>query len=524
MAVQTVTTSSVSKSNKDNDQVLPESYRQTSATLLSVDLDVSDDDPSDSDGDLTQQEQLKLLIKMMRIQGQRIKRLEESNYRLERKLGVDILDDVDDDKRDELGLTRFEREQTFRHYKKEQKKQAKFQRRYDPNSIWLTHCHAPFDVDESDDNDYSLTWLHMTMEDETFSILAFYRFAFIMTLIVISTLQYICETVPDWEDWGAWEPLEVFVSISFTVEFGIRLMACRNAFRFWRSDWYVNDTMNMIDLLAVLPFYLEIIFTAVGTNVDSSVVRVIRIIRLARLAKLSRAEEMKEVMEILGTTMLDSMSSSGPMLVALVFAELIIFSSLIFVCEKGKFYFECPQTQTLCSADDACIWKDGKCMGRFIRSDGQPTPFTSIPQTMWHVLQTITTVGYGDMAPIETWGQFVGSITMLTGVICIALVVIIIGGNFDKAFHAFKELKEKQRIQLEKERKHYFSPKGAFNINVYRQTLRSDDASAFNFIDQPGVSNNSDSDAEIISSPRFEAMVSDKNGDAKQSSKRSSKV
>merc|ERR1711964_134371 len=70
-------------------------------------------------------------------------------------------------------------------------------------------------------------------------------------------------------------------------------------------------------------------------------------------------------------------------------------------------------------------------------------------------MQTITTGGYGDFAPIETEGQMVGMICMITGVICIALVVIVIGGNFEQAFSAMKKMKENKMIEDENARKEW---------------------------------------------------------------------
>merc|ERR1711964_127377 len=118
------------------------------------------------------------------------------------------------------------------------------------------------------------------------------------------------------------------------------------------------------------------------------------------------------------------------MLGALVSLEIILFSALIFVCEKGAPHTPCPKTRAECEAlgkvrmsngalqQALCEWTDRggtmACTGKFVRSDGKLTPFTSIPQTMWWCMQTITTVGYGDLAPIENWGQVFGFITMIT--------------------------------------------------------------------------------------------------------------
>merc|ERR1712151_1294426 len=67
--------------------------------------------------------------------------------------------------------------------------------------------------------------------------------------------------------------------------------------------------------------------------------------------------------------------------------------------------------------------------------------FVSIPEAMWFVFVTMTTVGYGDMSPITPIGRCVCIITMLTGIIFMSIVVIIIGGNFESARNEFLKVK-----------------------------------------------------------------------------------
>merc|ERR1711871_412026 len=62
----------------------------------------------------------------------------------------------------------------------------------------------------------------------------------------------------------------------------------------------------------------------------------------------------------------------------------------------------------------------------------------SVPDSFWWVCVTLTTVGYGDVFPVTYWGQTVGFITQMLGVLTLALPLSIIGGNFH-------ELREKMR-------------------------------------------------------------------------------
>lgn len=189
--------------------------------------------------------------------------------------------------------------------------------------------------------------------------------------------------------------------------------------------------------------------------------RVIRIIRLARLGKLAKGEGMRENMAIMGETLSDSMNTSGTLLGALLFMEVVVFSSLCFVCEKGVAYIGCPtnavtktgcqnHTDTRFPGRQNCIWMNDKCKGLYFRPsfEMEPggTPFRSIPETMWWTMTTITTVGYGDIYPKEPFGKLVGTFTQVTGLLVIAVVVTIIAGNFEAAHSQMKIKKKNDRL------------------------------------------------------------------------------
>lgn len=73
---------------------------------------------------------------------------------------------------------------------------------------------------------------------------------------------------------------------------------------------------------------------------------------------------------------------------------MLLFGSFISIAEKGVFN---PSKQ------------------QYIREDGKPSPFSSIPQAMYWCMTTMTTVGYGDLFPISYLGQAVGILSVLTG-------------------------------------------------------------------------------------------------------------
>ena len=63
-------------------------------------------------------------------------------------------------------------------------------------------------------------------------------------------------------------------------------------------------------------------------------------------------------------------------------------------------------------------------------NSAQPDKFSSIPETMWWALITLTTVGYGDVSPITPVGKIIGAFTALSGVCTVALLTGIVGSAF----------------------------------------------------------------------------------------------
>ena len=72
-----------------------------------------------------------------------------------------------------------------------------------------------------------------------------------------------------------------------------------------------------------------------------------------------------------------------------------------------------------------------------VRDDGSE-PFPSIPETFYWSIVTITTVGYGDIYPITGVGKFIASLTMVMGIIIIALPITIISKNFSSTWGEFE--------------------------------------------------------------------------------------
>lgn len=191
----------------------------------------------------------------------------------------------------------------------------------------------------------------------------------------------------------------------FTIELTVRLIFCPE------KKVFLKNIMNWIDFLAIIPFYISLSFSSSNTSRESSngdakveILLVLRLIRIFRIFKLSRHST---DLQILGHTLKASVRE----LILLVFFLLIgvvIFSSLIYYCEK----------------------------------DVANSKFTSIPAAGWWAIVTMTTVGYGDIVPVTIPGKIVGSFCAVSGVLMIALPVPVIVNNFSLYYsHAQARLK-----------------------------------------------------------------------------------
>ena len=193
---------------------------------------------------------------------------------------------------------------------------------------------------------------------------------------------------------------------------------------------YGTKVLNLIDLVAILPFYLELLFDTGGGGLG-----VLRILRLARVFRLFKFGAIQE-----GVTLLsDVMQVSYPSLRLLGFFGVlgcVLFGSLIFLCELGEW---------VPPGDDDSIPE-----GAFVRvnkfgTGKELTPFISIPRSMWWVVTTATTVGYGDLYPTTLLGKVVATVTMLTGILVLALPITIISSNFSDEFDKLQARKEVAR-------------------------------------------------------------------------------
>nr|AJP09339.1 Shaw1 [Nematostella vectensis] len=220
-----------------------------------------------------------------------------------------------------------------------------------------------------------------------------------LTLILVSVGIFCLESMEKFSEKYLKDLLVILEGICvvwFTLELMVRFVFCPAKCEFFKK------IMNWIDFLAIVPFYVSLGFN--NNNNDIDALMIIRLIRIFRIFKLSRHSS---GLQILGHTLRASFRE----LLLLIFFLLIgvvLFASLIFYCEK-------------------------KIPG---------TKFVDIPSSFWWAVVTMTTVGYGDMAPQSPSGKFIGSLCAVCGVLTIALPVPVIVNNFSLYYsHAQARLK-----------------------------------------------------------------------------------
>ncbi|XP_043662538.1 potassium voltage-gated channel protein Shaw isoform X1 [Drosophila teissieri] len=183
--------------------------------------------------------------------------------------------------------------------------------------------------------------------------------------------------------------IECVCNAWFTFEILVRFISSPNKWEF------IKSSVNIIDYIATLSFYIDLVLQRFASHLENAdILEFFSIIRIMRLFKLTRHSSGLKIL-------IQTFRASAKELTLLVFflvLGIVIFASLVYYAERI-----------------------------------QPNPhndFNSIPLGLWWALVTMTTVGYGDMAPKTYIGMFVGALCALAGVLTIALPVPVIVSNF----------------------------------------------------------------------------------------------
>ena len=232
---------------------------------------------------------------------------------------------------------------------------------------------------------------------------------FIIILILLNVFVIIVSTVDSlYEQYEKFfTGFEVFSVAIFTIEYLLRLIFVPknkgHANPLINRLQYIVSPLAVIDLLALLPFYLPFLFA-----VDLRVLRGLRLFRLVRILKLTRySRAIKIIRNIVNAKQEELIIASSLGLVLLLF-----WSSLMYFLER--------QTQ--------------------------PEAFASIPHAMWWGVATLTTVGYGDITPMTALGKVCGALTAISCVGLFALPAGILASGFTGAISQVNKEESAQLI------------------------------------------------------------------------------
>lgn len=213
---------------------------------------------------------------------------------------------------------------------------------------------------------------------------------FLVVLILANATVAVVETVPGVrEAWGVLlDRFETFSIAVFTAEYLLRFWSCTasGASPVVGRLRFMLRPLLLVDLLAILPFYLAFL------GLDLRMARMVRLFRFIRVAKMGRYSR---AVRLLGRAILTA-KEELTMALLLGCLALVLSATLIYYAEH----------------------------------DAQPDKFSSIPSSFWWGVTTLTTVGYGDAFPVTLLGKIFGGISQVIGVGLFALPTGILASAF----------------------------------------------------------------------------------------------
>ena len=190
---------------------------------------------------------------------------------------------------------------------------------------------------------------------------------FIQSLIILSLIALSIETLPNLSDenLNILKSFELFCIIIFSIEYVLRIIVSKKPVK------YILSFYGIIDFSAIIPFFLQ-------SRLDLRFLRIFRILRIFRALKLIRYNKALDRFNIA---------------FKIVKEELILFLTitlmLVFISSYGIYFFE---------------------------NESQPNAYSSIFDSMWWSIVTLTTVGYGDVYPITLGGKIFTFFVLILGI------------------------------------------------------------------------------------------------------------
>ena len=217
----------------------------------------------------------------------------------------------------------------------------------------------------------------------------------LLVMILASIVVVILDSSKGWHNkYGElFRILEWGFTALFTLEYILRLICIK---RPWK---YVFSLLGLIDLLAIIPGYLSLVFAGTQSLI---VLRALRLMRIFRIFKLSHY---LSEMQFLNVAIMASMKKISIFMLTVI-TLVIIMGSVMYLAEGGT------------------------------------NGFTTIPDSIYWAIVTITTVGYGDISPVTPLGKLIASCIMLMGYAIIAVPTGIVSTEMAMAMLKKNQLQE----------------------------------------------------------------------------------
>jgi voltage-gated potassium channel len=247
-------------------------------------------------------------------------------------------------------------------------------------------------VSEKQKKVYEIIFESDTPEGRRFDVILLWA---ILASIVVVLLESI-EVLRVGHEW-IFKVLEYIFTALFLAEYMVRIYCVGKKLR------YVLSFFGIIDLLSILPAFISIIFPDIASLI---VVRALRLLRVFRILKMVRFIDEANIL-------LESLKMSRVKIFVFLFSVLslvIIFGTLMYVVESPE------------------------------------AGFTSIPQSIYWAIVTLTTVGYGDIAPLTPLGRALAAVVMILGYAIIAVPTGIVTAQMTSELEAKRRKKDAKKL------------------------------------------------------------------------------